>query len=94
MSDLDWMLGVLREDSEVWEQVVWGSCGCPIPECAQGQIGWGHEQPGPVELSMPHGMAGSQMISKVPSSPNHSVVSDSRRCTKIEYLFDIEHHWL
>lgn len=40
MSDLDWMLGVLREDSEVWEQVVWGSCGCPIPECAQGQIGW------------------------------------------------------
>lgn len=41
------------------DQVVQGSCGCPLPGSAQGQAGWEFEQPDVVHLmSLP--MAGVQ----------------------------------
>ena len=55
------------------KQAAQRSCGCPIPGSAQGQLGWGLEQPGLVEGVLP--MAGGlETILKVPSNPNHSVI--------------------
>ena len=34
---------------ETLEQVAQRSCVCPIPGSVQGQVGWGFEQPSPVE---------------------------------------------
>jgi len=31
------------------------SCGCPLPGSVQGQVGWGFQQPGPVEGVPAHG---------------------------------------
>jgi len=36
-------------------QVAQRSCGCPIPGSAEGQAGWGSEQPGLVEGVPAHG---------------------------------------
>ena len=33
------------EGGEALEQVAQSSCGCPITESVQGQVGWGFEQP-------------------------------------------------
>ena len=44
------------------EDELWFVRGCSV----QGQVGWGFEQPGPVE--------GDEMIFKVPSNPNHSTL--------------------
>lgn len=48
-SRLDVRKGCL-EHSEALARVVWRSCGYLIPESAQGQIGWGPEQPGLVSM--------------------------------------------
>ena len=37
------------------EQVAQRSCGCPLPESVQAQVGWGFEQPGLVESVPAHG---------------------------------------
>ena len=29
-------------------QAAWRGCGCPVPGGVQGQVGWGHGQPGVV----------------------------------------------
>jgi len=34
---------------EALAQVTQRSCGCPLPDRVQGQLGWGWEQPGLVE---------------------------------------------
>jgi len=31
------------------EYFAWGSCGCPFPGSAQGQVGWSSEKPGLME---------------------------------------------
>ncbi|KAJ7418642.1 hypothetical protein BTVI_28450 [Pitangus sulphuratus] len=38
------------------------SCGYPIPGSVQGQVGWGFEQPGPVEGVPAHGVGFNEMI--------------------------------
>jgi len=42
------------EGGEALEQVAWRSCGCPLPESVQGQVGWDFEQPGLVESVPAH----------------------------------------
>ena len=37
------------EGGETLAQVAWGGGRCPIPGNIQGQVGWGAEQPDPVE---------------------------------------------
>ena len=60
------------------EQAAQRGCGCPIPEGAQGQVGWGPRQPGlvlSVELGGPACGGGDWrfMIPEVPSNQGHSV---------------------
>jgi len=55
------------------DQVAQRSCGCPLPGSIQGQVGWGSEQPGLVE-GVPAQGGWNQMIFKVPSNPNHSMI--------------------
>jgi len=43
------------EGGEALEQVSQGSCGCPHPGSAPGQIVWGFEQPNLVEGVPAHG---------------------------------------
>jgi len=63
------------EGCEALEQVAQRSCGYPLPGSVQGQVGWGFEQPGLVEDVPAHGRGGwNQMIFKVPSKPNHSMI--------------------
>jgi len=38
-----------HEVGEALKQVAQRSCGCPLPESVQGQVGWSSEQPGLVE---------------------------------------------
>jgi len=45
---------VMKVD-EALAQVVQRSCGCPIIGSAQGQVGWGVEQPGLVKSVPAHG---------------------------------------
>jgi len=45
------------ERSEAPEQLAQRSCGCPLPGRAEGQVGWGFEQPGLVEGVPAHGSA-------------------------------------
>lgn len=71
-------LDVRKGCLEALEQVVQGSCGCPIPASAQGQMGWCPEQPC-LALSVPMVGARNYMILKFPSNPNHSMVCDSRK---------------
>jgi len=37
------------------EQAAQRSCGCPLPGSVQGQVGWGSEQPRPMEGVPAHG---------------------------------------
>jgi len=46
--DLDTRKKFFTEGGEALEEVS-QSCGCPLPGSVQGQVGWGFEQPGPVE---------------------------------------------
>jgi len=41
--------------SEALAEVAQRSCGCPLPGSVQSQVGWGLEQPGPVEDVPAHG---------------------------------------
>lgn len=43
------------EDGEALAQVLQRSCGCQIPGSAQGQVGWGSEQPALMEAVPAHG---------------------------------------
>ena len=43
------------EGSETLEYIAWRSCGCPIIESVQGQVGRGFEQPGLVKDAPAHG---------------------------------------
>ena len=43
------------EGGETLEQVAQRSCGCPISGSVQGQVGWGFEQRGLVEVVPAHG---------------------------------------
>ena len=47
-----------------------GSCGCPIPGGAQGQVGWGPEQPELLGATSPWQGAWNWMGFKIPSKPN------------------------
>ena len=47
-----------------------GSCVCPIPGGAQGQVGWGPGQPDLVGGSPAHGRGWHWVGFKVPSNPN------------------------
>ena len=44
-----------NESGRTLEQVAQRSCGCPIPGGAQGQVGWGFEQPDLVKDVPAHG---------------------------------------
>ena len=44
-----------HEGGEALEQVAQRSCGCPLPSSAEGQVGWGFEQPGLVKGVPAHG---------------------------------------
>jgi len=64
-----------HEGGETLAQVAQRSCGCPLPGSVQGQVGWSSEHPGLVEGVPAHGRGvWNQMIFKVPSNPNHSVI--------------------
>jgi len=51
----------------------WRSCGCPIPGCTEGQVGWGPGQPDLVGGSPAHDGVGTGRSLKVPSNPRHSM---------------------
>jgi len=63
-----------HEGGEALAQVAQRSCGCPLPGSVQSHTGWGFEQPGLVDRVPACGRGWNQMIFKVPSNPNHSVM--------------------
>ena len=65
---------VYCEGGETQEQVAQRGCECAFPGSIQGQAGWGCEQPGLGEASLPIAGGWNEMVLKVPSNPNHSMI--------------------
>ena len=64
------------EKKDTLAQVAQRSCGCPIPGGVQGQAGWDGALGNLAwwEVSLPMAGGWNQMVLKVLSNPNHSVI--------------------
>ena len=65
---------IYSEGGEALAQAAQWSCGCPIPGCIPGQVGWGPQQPDLVGGSPAHGRGVETRCFVVPSNLNHSMI--------------------